>query len=618
VKQLIFSVLLLSLISTISFSDPNDSVYFADTNLETIVADALGVALPITEGQLEYLYILSANSAGISKLTGLEYATNLRELYLSSNMISDASAISELTGLTKLYLNNNQISDISALSNLVNLNTLFLSINQITDISAVSGLPGLSNLYLGNNQVIDISDISGLTNLAVLDLTNNQVIDISVVSNLTNLEYLYLPDNQISNISGLLSLGKLISLLLGENPLNSKAYCIDLPIIRDNNPGLITLAYDPNPNPFTRNCTTNQAELSAFAAEWLDNDCNQVNNWCSGADLDHLNNVNLSDLAEFGLYWQQEVACPHDECGDAIEIMKCEIYSGSSVESTGSTESSCGQWDYFDVWHSYTPDSNELVDISLCGSAMDTTLAVYDSCGGMELACSDDYCGYQSQVTLELTAGETYLIRVAAYDEETGDYVLTITDAPEPPVNDTCENAVEVLYGVSSVGSSLEATGTDITSCTVNDIRDVWYYFVPVLSGRYLLDLDGSDYDTSLAVFDGCEVTELACNDDYYPSPAYVSRIIVSLAERHTYYIRISGYDSGGGNYSLLVSLASDINKDGSVDMIDLSLLAQEWMHTGTSASDIGPKGADGGGDMFIDLLDFAEFCKQWARDTSL
>jgi hypothetical protein len=61
-----------------------------------------------------------------------------------------------------------------------------------------------------------------------------------------------------------------------------------------------------------------------------------------------------------------------------------------------------------------------------------------------------------------------------------------------------------------------------------------------------------------------------------------------------------------------MVTLASDINKDGVVDPNDLIWLAQEWMLEGTSYADIGPEAADGGGDKFINFLDFAELFKQW------
>lgn len=587
-KKLIYTAILLQLsISSLLLADPN--VYFADPNLETAVADALGLTPPITEGQMGNLLSLTANSLGISDLTGLEYATDVNELHLSSNLISDLSPISALTSLINLHLNNNQITDISAVSSLVNLDTLFLSINLIYDLSPVSGLTGLTSLYLGSNQIINISSLSGLSNLTVLDLTDNQVVDIStIVSNLTNLEllsltnnlvvdisamsnltslqYLYLTDNQISDISGLAGEepNDLITLLLTGNTLNLDSYCIYVPIIWNNNPLLVTFDYDPNPG----------------------------------------------------------TCLHHDTCFTAVEITKGDTYSDTTDGATGTEESICGQYDELDVWHSYTPDSNEVVDISLCASQMDTTLVVYDFCGGTELACNDDHCGSQGEqslVTLDLTAGKTYLIRVAEYWGDTGNYKLIITDAPEPPVNNTCQEAIEVVqYSPPVTGSNITAYGTDITSCSTSDIRDVWYYFIPTISGLYMMNLDGSDYDTSLAVFDDCGGTELACNDDYtdynlwgYPD-VVTSRIIVSLVEGETYYIRISGYGSDGGNYSWTATLAPDIDKDGFVGIIDLSLLVQKWLQDGTSDADIAPEGADGGGDKFIDLLDFAEFCKQW------
>jgi len=582
VKKLIYTAILLQLsISSLVLAEP---VYFADPNLKAAVEAELGIADPNQTDMLGLTY-LSANHLGISDLTGLEYATDVNELHLSSNLISDLSPISELTSLINLYLNDNQITDISAVENLVNLDTLFLSINLISDLSPVSGLTGLTSLYLGSNQIIDISSLSGLSNLTMLDLTDNQVDDISVVSNLTSLEHLYLANNQVagalpdmSNLTNLQYLhltnnfiediygltgeepNDLINLLLRGNTLNKVSYCTYLPTIKDNNP-LISIEIEDNPY----------------------------------------------------------TCLPHDICSNAIEVFKNVLYEGSTVGATGpEEESSCGHWDYLDVWHSYTPDSNEVVDISLCGSVLDTSLVVFDDCGGTELACSEDYCGFQSLVTLDLTAGETYLIRVAGYDAETngtGPYDLLITDAPEPPVNNTCQDANEIVQYSPVTGSTTTAYGTDITSCTVSDMRDVWYYFTPTISGRYLIDPNG-DYDTSLAVFDDCGGTELACNDDYYPN--FLSRIIVNLVEGETYYIRISGYDAGGGNYSLTVTPAPDINKDGVVDIIDLSWLAQEWMQTGTSDADIAPKEADGGGDKFINLSDFAVLFEQWLADTLL
>jgi len=575
--------------------------------------------LPISG--LTSLVKLYLNNSQITDLSGLEYATDVNELYLSNNAISDLSPVSSLTSLVKLFLNNNQIIDISAVSSLVNLETLFLSINDINDISPFSdpNLASLTNLYLGSNEIIDISSLSGLSYLTTLDLTsnqiddisdvsyltsltelylaNNQIIDVPDMSSLTSLQYLHLTNNQIRDIVGLIGdePNDLVSLSLSDNLLGLTSYCTYLPMIEDNNPLLISLDVDDYP-------------------------------------LDAL------DLPT--------VCLANDVCGDAIDITDTiidggthtGIYLGTSSGATGIKMCNCGEgtdtlWDYNDVWHSYTPPSDEVVDISLCGSSFDTTLAVYDSCGGTELICNDQWCDSQSLVTMDLTGGITYLIRIAGYFYTTGDYTLTIQDAPAPPVNNTCPDATEIFPYTTVTGSTITAYGTDITSCTLSDSRDVWYKFIPPSSGRYMIDPNGSDYNATLAVFSDCAGTEITCNDLYcdmgydgWCEGAYESRIVVDLDEGETYYIRISGYASKGGTYALTVTLAADIYKgdglDGQVDINDLISLVEEWLEDGISYADIAvgkDKEVDGsGGDKVIDVWDFVELSKEWLANLAV
>ena len=84
------------------------------------------------------------------------------------------NCINNLTNLAELYLIENNVSDISALGALSNLEFLDLRNNQISDISVLSTLTiSLLGLNLSNNQIFDISAISGLTNLLLLDITGN-------------------------------------------------------------------------------------------------------------------------------------------------------------------------------------------------------------------------------------------------------------------------------------------------------------------------------------------------------------------------------------------------------------------------------------------------------------
>jgi len=98
----------------------------------------------------------------------------------------------------------------------------------------------------------------------------------------------------------------------------------------------------------------------------------------------------------------------------------CDFFNRTNVES--------------DIWFCYTATCTGTALVSLCGSDYDTKLAVYAGCDcptSAPLACSDDDCGtgvenVQSRVTVAVTTGQKYLVRVGGYDVEQGDGRLTI------------------------------------------------------------------------------------------------------------------------------------------------------------------------------------------------
>jgi hypothetical protein len=73
---------------------------------------------------------------------------------------------------------------------------------------------------------------------------------------------------------------------------------------------------------------------------------------------------------------------------------------------------------------------------SLCGSAFDTYLFVGTTICGQEVGYNDDYCGLQSQLTADVTAG-LYYVTIEAYGStQCGDYVLNIWE--EVPCSTEC------------------------------------------------------------------------------------------------------------------------------------------------------------------------------------
>ena len=138
--------------------------------------------------------------------------------------------------------------------------------------------------------------------LTELDASERGLTDLTGIEYATNLTRLFLTSNQISDTSALAGLTNLTRLWLHGNPLNTAGYCEYLATITGNNPG-IDLGYNANPNPLTDDCSTDVPELAIFVSHWLEDGCGVSNNWCGGADLDHLNDVDLSDFAEFSWYW---------------------------------------------------------------------------------------------------------------------------------------------------------------------------------------------------------------------------------------------------------------------------------------------------------------------------
>ena len=153
---------------------PDDTlVEFASYNLAKAVREALGLdtgdevdILKIPKAELEKLTTLSASRVNITNLSGLEHATQLKELYLLSNNVSDITPLDQLTQLTTLNLRYNKVSDITPLAQLTQLTTLNLDYNSVSDITPLAQLTQLTTLNLEGNNISDLTPLAQLKHLA--------------------------------------------------------------------------------------------------------------------------------------------------------------------------------------------------------------------------------------------------------------------------------------------------------------------------------------------------------------------------------------------------------------------------------------------------------------------
>ena len=123
---------------------------------DAIVDKVSGVdnADDVTPAHLAAITDFSLRSEGITSLKSSDFSglSNLANLDLSDNSISNISVLSGLTKLTTLYLERNAISNVSALERLTKLTNLYLESNPISDYAPLRRLKKANpNIYISIN-----------------------------------------------------------------------------------------------------------------------------------------------------------------------------------------------------------------------------------------------------------------------------------------------------------------------------------------------------------------------------------------------------------------------------------------------------------------------------------
>ncbi len=152
----------------------------------------------------------------------------------------------------------------------------------------------------------------------------------------------------------------------------------------------------------------------------------------------------------------QPPSAPNDYCHNAQSVGNVTNLSFNTTNATFDGPGSC--MSSKNIWYRYTATCNGEVTVSLCGSAFDTMLAVYNggSCYPTTnnlIDCDDDTCNRQSEITFTATAGNQYLIEVGGYEDEYGQGILSIS----------CEASAA---GESDLGDAPDSTNNYATVMT--------------------------------------------------------------------------------------------------------------------------------------------------------
>ncbi|MBP3391296.1 MAG: leucine-rich repeat domain-containing protein [Clostridia bacterium] len=209
----------------------NKEILFKDINFRNAVTEALGKKdfESILVADVQQLKSFSARVCGIADIREIIYFTNLEELDLKGNRITDLTPLGSLTKLKKLDISKNftllsgdreKGLDLTPLKSLVLLEELNASGNMITDLSPLTGLACLKVLDVQNNRLKDISPLSTCIGLESLNVASNYhinsetmneqgIADVSCVANMPNLHTLIAANNVITTLEGVETLTQL-------------------------------------------------------------------------------------------------------------------------------------------------------------------------------------------------------------------------------------------------------------------------------------------------------------------------------------------------------------------------------------------------------------------------
>jgi hypothetical protein len=209
-------------------------VVIADSTLERALRDYIGKPSgDILTSDVDTIWQIVYQNAGISSLAGLEYFTSLQYADFAANEIADLSPLRDLKRLVNLLVSRNRISDITPLTGMVTLRQVHLDDNPISDISPLATTDSLQRLILWGTQVTDFSPLYDLSSLSEVSLDRLNLSDISFMSHLKRPQLCGLAFNQIVSVEPLWNVYTLQTLNLMQNQITDIASLSSLINIRE-------------------------------------------------------------------------------------------------------------------------------------------------------------------------------------------------------------------------------------------------------------------------------------------------------------------------------------------------------------------------------------------------
>ena len=147
------------------------------------------------------------------------------------------------------------------------------------------------------------------------------------------------------------------------------------------------------------------------------------------ADIDGSGFVDLGDFVILAQFWLQSASIENDgsTCAKAIDVPDFGTIQGDNYGALSSPITSCGgDNDENAVWYKFTSSVSSDVQFTVTPAGtdeLDASLALYDTCGGNEIACDEQWI---ENITIYMGSGETVYIRIGGWELDEGEFELDI------------------------------------------------------------------------------------------------------------------------------------------------------------------------------------------------
>ena len=238
------------------------------------------------------------------------------------------------------------------------------------------------------------------------------------------------------------------------------------------------------------------------------------------------------------------------------------------------------------LWWKWTAPADGDLSLQWSDDSRALALAIY---AGWELddliRLSGSATSQDSQVQLSVQAGIEYAIVLAGYSGDAGEATLSLdfsaTGEYLAPTNDNLADSLLIEKSFARFsGSNLGATGEQDEPThgdTSPPTHSIWWKWHAVDAGILRLDTHGSNFDTTLSIYQGQSIEDLHLvgqNDDY--AGTSTSEVEIEVNSGTTYAIAVDGFGTQTGDVELnLLFLPHENDPPVNDDFGNASLIAQ-------------------------------------------